>query len=118
MTPGDPAVLIQQCAPVSSPADTADTSPRHIRDVLVPSRGPLSGGGGNTGFEATPSLSVTLLLRVIGRLTVDVAAGRMARVEKICPAGRSRVSCIPGLPQESTRYACGSSAKPAAPGRH
>src|SRR5499427_3998673 len=52
--------------PSSSPRRA---SPRHTRGALAPSRGLLSGGGGNTGFEASPFVSVTLLLRVIGPLT-------------------------------------------------
>jgi hypothetical protein len=36
------------------------------------------GGVGNTGCEATPCASVTLLLRVIGRLTTPTDSGRIA----------------------------------------
>jgi hypothetical protein len=51
-------------------AGTATVPPRHIPLVLAPSRRLLSGSGlGNTGIEAPTSVSVTLLLRLIGRLT-------------------------------------------------
>jgi len=43
--------------------------PRRTPDALVRSRRLLSGAFGNTGFEASTSFSVTILLRAIGPLT-------------------------------------------------
>jgi hypothetical protein len=52
------------------PADAAPASPRHTPDALARSRGLPSGvWPGNTGFEATPLVSVTLVLRAIAPLT-------------------------------------------------
>jgi hypothetical protein len=54
-----------------SRADSGRASPPRIPGMLARSRGPLSGAWlGNTGFEATPSGSVTLVLRAIAGLWV------------------------------------------------
>jgi hypothetical protein len=64
--------------PACRPVDTGDATRRRIRGALARSRDLRSAAGlSNTGCEATPSVSVTLLLRVIAGLTCPARSDRI-----------------------------------------
>jgi hypothetical protein len=66
--------------------DNGGASPWRIPGALARSRGLLSGAWfGNTGFEATPSVSVTLVLRAIAGLTRPGRSGNIGAMVRPLP---------------------------------
>jgi hypothetical protein len=72
---------------VGLPPGSAAAAPPHIPVALARSRGLLSGAFGNTGFEAPPMLSVTIVLRAIAALTAQIGLRRLSP------------SCVPWTPR-------------------